>query len=93
MTKYRSDLPQQTMSTFMTNGGLQTYLIFNKANASCKSHAALNESETLDAGDKYELARGYLHLKKLLPNFSIIGGCCGTDHTHMEEISKVWFEK
>ena len=30
MTKYRSGLPQQTMSTFMTNGGLQTYLIFNK---------------------------------------------------------------
>ena len=63
-----------------------------KANASCKSHAALDESETLDAGDKGELARGYLNLKKLLPNFSIIGGCCGTDHTHMEEISEVWFE-
>ena len=30
MTKYRSDLPQQTMSTFMTDGGLETDLIFNK---------------------------------------------------------------
>lgn len=64
-----------------------------KANASCKSHSELDESETLDIGDKDELARGYLHLKKLLPNFSIIGGCCGTDYSHMEEICKVWFEK
>ena len=30
MTKYRSELPQQTMSTFMTDGGLETDLIFNK---------------------------------------------------------------
>ena len=64
-----------------------------RANASCKSHSELDESETLDIGNKEELARGYQHLKSLLPSFSIIGGCCGTDHTHMEEICKVWFEK
>jgi len=63
-----------------------------RANASCKSHSELDESETLDVGDKQELARGYKHLKTLLPNLSIIGGCCGTDHTHMEEICDVWFE-
>ncbi|MCP4123203.1 MAG: homocysteine S-methyltransferase [Bacteroidetes bacterium] len=63
-----------------------------RANASCKSHAELDESETLDVGDKQELARGYKHLKTLLPNLSIIGGCCGTDHTHMEEICNAWFE-
>ena len=40
MTKYRTDLPQLTMSTFMTDGG-----------------------------------------------------CCGTDHTHMEEICEIWFEE
>jgi S-methylmethionine-dependent homocysteine/selenocysteine methylase len=63
-----------------------------RANASCKSHTELDESETLDVGDKGQLARGYKHLKTLLPNLSIIGGCCGTDHTHMEEICKVWFD-
>jgi len=62
-----------------------------RANASCKSHSELDESETLDVGDKEKLAKGYQHLKTLLPNFSIIGGCCGTDHTHMEEICEVWF--
>ena len=29
MAKYRTDLPQLTMSTFMTDGGLETDLIFN----------------------------------------------------------------
>ncbi len=62
-----------------------------RANASCKSHSELDESETLDVGHKEKLARGYQHLKTLLPNFSIIGGCCGTDHTHMEEICEIWF--
>lgn len=30
MPKYRTDLPQLTMSTFMTDGGLETDLIFNR---------------------------------------------------------------
>jgi S-methylmethionine-dependent homocysteine/selenocysteine methylase len=64
-----------------------------RANASCKSHSELDESETLDEGDKEQLARRYKHLKTLLPNLNIIGGCCGTDYTHMEEICKVWFDK
>jgi len=64
-----------------------------RANASCKSHAELDESETLDVGDKEQLARGYQHLKTLLPNLSILGGCCGTDHTHMDKICELWFEE
>ena len=64
-----------------------------RANASIKSHAELDESETLDEGNKEELAKGYQNLKSLLPNLTIIGGCCGTDHTHMEKICEAWFEK
>ena len=63
-----------------------------RANASNKSHSELNESETLDIGDKEQLAREYQNLKLLLPNLSIIGGCCGTDHTHLKEICEVWFD-
>ncbi len=62
-----------------------------RANASMKSHAELDESDHLDAGDKQELARGYLTLKSLLPNLTVIGGCCGTDHTHLEKICTHWF--
>ena len=64
-----------------------------RANASIKSHAELDESETLDEGNKEELAKGYQNLKSLLPNLTIIGGCCGTDHTHMEKICEAWFEE
>ncbi|QMU27333.1 homocysteine S-methyltransferase family protein [Adhaeribacter radiodurans] len=57
-----------------------------RANASTKSHAELDESEHLDVGDKQELAHSYEQLKQLLPQLNVIGGCCGTDHTHLEKI-------
>ena len=60
-----------------------------RANASTKSHAELDESEHLDHGDKHELAERYQELKKLLPNLKVIGGCCGTDHSHIEQICEV----
>jgi len=63
-----------------------------RANASNKSHAELDESETLDIGDKEQLASKYHELKTLLPNLNIIGGCCGADHTHMNKICKAWFD-
>lgn len=62
-----------------------------RANASNKSHAELDESETLDVGDKQQLAKDYNKLKNLLPNLNIIGGCCGTDHSHLEVICREWF--
>jgi S-methylmethionine-dependent homocysteine/selenocysteine methylase len=62
-----------------------------RANASCKSHQELDNSETLDVGDKHELAEGYLMLRGLLPNLKVIGGCCGTDHTHLEQICQALF--
>ena len=63
-----------------------------RANASKKSHAELDESETLDIGNKEELAKDYCDLRSYLPNLSIIGGCCGTDSTHLESICELWFE-
>ena len=57
-----------------------------RANASTKCHAELDECEHLDAGDKLELAQRYKELQQILPNLKVIGGCCGTDHTHVEEI-------
>ena len=62
-----------------------------RANASCKSHEELDNSETLDTGDKHELAEGYHMLRELLPNLKVIGGCCGTDHTHLDQICNTLF--
>jgi S-methylmethionine-dependent homocysteine/selenocysteine methylase len=63
-----------------------------RANASKKSHTELDESETLDIGNKEELANDYCDLRNHLPNLSIIGGCCGTDSTHLESICETWFK-
>lgn len=58
------------------------------ANASCMSHAELDESEELDEGNPIELGNQYQDLRKLLPNINVLGGCCGTDQRHIEEIIK-----
>ena len=57
-----------------------------KANASTKSHAELDESETLDAGDPADLGRRYAGLRRSFPTMRILGGCCGTDHRHVAAI-------
>jgi S-methylmethionine-dependent homocysteine/selenocysteine methylase len=57
-----------------------------RANASTKSHAELDEADELDEGDPVELGSDYQKLRALLPNLTVVGGCCGTDHRHVAEI-------
>ena len=57
------------------------------ANASKKSHAELDDADELDEGDPAELAAAYAELRKRLPNLNVVGGCCGTDHRHIDAIS------
>jgi S-methylmethionine-dependent homocysteine/selenocysteine methylase len=59
-----------------------------RTNASTKSHAELNDSVELDAGDPVELGRQHSALFGVLKNLNVLGGCCGTDHRHVEEICK-----
>ena len=57
-----------------------------RANASTKSHAELDESTTLDAGDPRDLGRRYRDLRRAFPAMRMLGGCCGTDHRHVQAI-------
>nr|MBA2408955.1 homocysteine S-methyltransferase family protein [Gammaproteobacteria bacterium] len=57
-----------------------------RANASKRSHAELDESTDLDDGDPAQLGREYRGLQGWLPNLTVVGGCCGTDHRHVEAI-------
>ncbi|EKS34009.1 homocysteine S-methyltransferase family protein [Afipia clevelandensis] len=57
-----------------------------RANASAKSDAELDESETLDAGDPLDLGQRYRRLQQTFPTMRILGGCCGTDHRHVAAI-------
>jgi S-methylmethionine-dependent homocysteine/selenocysteine methylase len=58
-----------------------------RANASRMSHAELNESFELDTGNPAELGLEYAQLKSRLKQLNVMGGCCGTDHRHIEQIT------
>lgn len=58
-----------------------------RANASRKSHAELNDATELDIGDPEELGRDYSRLTTPLRGLRVMGGCCGTDHRHLEQIA------
>jgi S-methylmethionine-dependent homocysteine/selenocysteine methylase len=59
-----------------------------RANSSTKSHAELNESESLDEGNPAELGQQYQQLREQFPQITILGGCCGTDDRHIAAICK-----
>ncbi len=59
-----------------------------RANASRMSHAELDEAEELDRGDPVGLAGDYAELYRVLPDLRVVGGCCGTDHEHVERIAR-----
>jgi len=61
-----------------------------RANASTKSHTELCMATELDSGDPSDLAARYLDLKSKLRKLNIIGGCCGTDHRHIEEMCRAF---
>jgi homocysteine S-methyltransferase len=54
-----------------------------RANASTRSHAELDAATELDEGNPIELAQSHDALRPLLPNLTLIGGCCGTDSRHV----------
>jgi homocysteine S-methyltransferase len=62
-----------------------------RANASRMSHAELDEAEALDRGDPAELAGLYREVRDTHPQITVLGGCCGTDHTHISAISASCF--
>lgn len=83
--------PEHFKHVFGNNAEWMNRIGAIRANASIKSHAELDESETLDPGDKCLLATGYHELNHMLPNLQVVGGCCGTDHNHIAKICEVLF--
>jgi S-methylmethionine-dependent homocysteine/selenocysteine methylase len=57
-----------------------------RANASKCSHAELDEAAELDDGDPVKLGQQYRDLRARFPQINVLGGCCGTDHRHIEQI-------
>jgi S-methylmethionine-dependent homocysteine/selenocysteine methylase len=59
-----------------------------RANASKRSHVELDAATELDDGNPVELGRQCSELRSRLKHLNVLGGCCGTDHRHVEEICK-----
>jgi S-methylmethionine-dependent homocysteine/selenocysteine methylase len=58
-----------------------------RANASRLSHRELDERPDLDDGDPVEFGSQLASLRAVLPRLTVLGGCCGTDHRHIEQIA------
>ena len=78
--------PDHFKSVIKTGGDWVGRIRGLRANASRMSHAELDCCEELDDGDPQELGQQYAELRQDLPNLSVFGGCCGTDHRHVTQI-------
>jgi S-methylmethionine-dependent homocysteine/selenocysteine methylase len=78
--------PTHFHSVVSTSEGWLNRIQGARANASIMSHAELDEAEELDDGNPNELGQQFYALKAVLPSLNVMGGCCGTDHRHIEAI-------
>lgn len=60
-----------------------------RANASRRSQAELDASDSHDAGDPLQLAAQYAELRDTIPGLTVLGGCCGTDLRHLRAIANL----
>jgi S-methylmethionine-dependent homocysteine/selenocysteine methylase len=58
-----------------------------RANSSRLSHAELDNATELDEGNPQELGADYAKLLRRFPHITVLGGCCGTDHRHVDCIA------
>jgi S-methylmethionine-dependent homocysteine/selenocysteine methylase len=72
----------------LDNPTCRTRLKGIRANASSCSHEELDNAETLDDGNPHELGQQFADLIQQFPQINVLGGCCGTDHRHIEQIAK-----
>ncbi|SMF14725.1 homocysteine S-methyltransferase [Tistlia consotensis] len=80
--------PTHFAGTLAEGGAWMDRLRGLRANASRRSHAELDSSADLDDGDPVELGGEYRELLRRFRNVTVVGGCCGTDHRHVEAISR-----
>ncbi len=78
--------PTHFEKVLRADGGWRERIRGMRANASRHSHAELDAATELDSGNPLELGKQYRALLELLPGITVVGGCCGTDHRHVEAI-------
>ncbi len=58
-----------------------------RGNASRMSHEELDNAEELDAGNPHEFGALKRGLVDRFGHINVVGGCCGTDHRHIDAIA------
>lgn len=71
----------------LDGGAWQQRITVFRPNASTLTHAELDLMEVLDEGDRDLLCSTTAQLLAALPSITTLGGCCGTDATH---IAALW---
>lgn len=59
-----------------------------RANASSLDHGTLCQLGHLEEGNPVELGGQMAEMARRFPHINVWGGCCGTDHVHIDEIGK-----
>lgn len=80
--------PTHFRDSLAGDGGWRERIRAVRANASCRSHAELDNAEELDTGNPEELGRQYREMLGLMGHLNVLGGCCGTDHRHIGAIGR-----
>ena len=80
--------PDHFRDALRRNAGWVSRIGGVRANASRLSHAELDEAVELDQGDPAEFGQLHEELARLLPELRVVGGCCGTDHRHVESAAR-----
>lgn len=73
----------------LDGGDWQRRIVALRPNASTMSHAELDEMEVLDAGDIDLLTASLTRVREQLPAVRVVGGCCGTDVSHVAAMWEV----
>ncbi len=70
----------------LDGGPWQSRLRQFRPNASTLTHAELDVMEELDSGDRELLCRTTAQLLQQVPSITTLGGCCGTDASHVASL-------
>jgi S-methylmethionine-dependent homocysteine/selenocysteine methylase len=52
------------------------------------TYPELDEADELDQGDLVDLGARLGELRRRLPELAVVGGCCGTDERHIDEMCR-----
>ncbi|CAE7374720.1 yitJ [Symbiodinium necroappetens] len=79
--------PTHYAHVFEDAGPWSERLLGVMSNASCKSHEELEACTEPDYGDPEDFGRRTSALRRILPHLTVLGGCCGTDHRHIQAVA------